>query len=162
MISQANLRRPELCKVAKDKVASARRAVISGHPRKPKTRSPPVPITNNPAATATVAAAPNSSAAVPTGEETSGADGPKYRDRAQERRRVHNQPEVPILNPEAVKNRYADAPEPVVETLPAPPVEPGRDETNVGNKLLKKMGWSEGAGLGAEGEGRAEPVYVAP
>ena len=80
----------------------------------------------------------------------------KYRDRAQERRRVHNQPEVPILNPD--KSRL-EAPESTpVAIAPAPSGEPGKDESNVGNKLLKKMGWSEGTGLGAEGEGRAEPV----
>ncbi len=38
--------------------------------------------------------------------------------------------------------------------------EVGKDENNIGNKLLKKMGWSEGSGLGAEGDGRAEPMYA--
>jgi RNA-binding protein 5/10 len=46
---------------------------------------------------------------------------------------------------------------------PPPPPHPldlGKDENNVGNKLLKLMGWKEGQGLGTEGEGRVEPMYV--
>lgn len=43
---------------------------------------------------------------------------------------------------------------------PPRPVEPGKDESNVGNKLLKLMGWKEGQGLGSEGEGRVDPMYV--
>ncbi|KIO23361.1 hypothetical protein M407DRAFT_78133, partial [Tulasnella calospora MUT 4182] len=88
----------------------------------------------------------------------------KYRDRAQERRRVHNQPDVPL--PTAAntgKPRFADGPstEAPSAPTPAPPVDPGKDENNIGNKMLKKMGWSEGSGLGTEGEGRAEPVTAA-
>ncbi|CAG8673796.1 14763_t:CDS:1, partial [Acaulospora colombiana] len=36
--------------------------------------------------------------------------------------------------------------------------EPAKDENNIGNKLLKKMGWSEGTGLGLSGEGRVDPM----
>jgi len=43
---------------------------------------------------------------------------------------------------------------------PEPPKEPAKDENNIGNKLLKKMGWSEGTGLGLSGEGRVEPMFV--
>jgi hypothetical protein len=39
-------------------------------------------------------------------------------------------------------------------------VNPGQDEANVGNKLLKIMGWKEGSGLGTDGEGRVDPMYV--
>jgi len=38
---------------------------------------------------------------------------------------------------------------------------PGQDENNVGNKLLKMMGWKEGTGLGTNGEGRVEPIKTA-
>jgi len=31
----------------------------------------------------------------------------------------------------------------------------------MGNKLLKMMGWKEGAGLGQEGEGRVNPIETA-
>ncbi|KAG8976138.1 hypothetical protein FRB90_009276, partial [Tulasnella sp. 427] len=89
-------------------------------------------------------------------EETAGEN--KYRDRAQERRLVHNQPDVPPPSPPR-KTRTADGPIP--EVAPTPPVDPGKDDNNIGNKMLKKMGWSEGSGLGAEGEGRSEPVTAA-
>ncbi|KAG5459346.1 MAG: hypothetical protein BJ554DRAFT_261 [Olpidium bornovanus] len=32
------------------------------------------------------------------------------------------------------------------------------DESNLGFKMLQKMGWSRGAGLGRAGQGRVEPV----
>ena len=34
------------------------------------------------------------------------------------------------------------------------------DESNVGHKLLKKMGWSEGRGLGVNEQGRLQPIPV--
>ncbi|EAU88125.2 hypothetical protein CC1G_03797 [Coprinopsis cinerea okayama7 len=91
---------------------------------------------------------------------------PKYRDRASERRTLFNQPEAPL--PEHIasngsvvgKKRYAEGP-PRPPTPPPPPLNPGQDESNVGNKLLKMMGWKEGTGLGAEGEGRTDPIETA-
>lgn len=84
---------------------------------------------------------------------------PKYRDRASERRVMHNQPDVPL--PESSKptprKRQAEGP-PKPPTPPPPPVNPGQDENNVGNKLLRMMGWKEGTGLGTDGEGRVDPV----
>jgi len=44
---------------------------------------------------------------------------------------------------------------------PPPPVAPGKDENNVGNKLLKKMGWAAGTGLGTDGAGRVDPIETA-
>ena len=41
-----------------------------------------------------------------------------------------------------------------------PPVNPGQDENNIGNKLLKMMGWKEGQGLGTSGDGRVDPMCV--
>jgi len=81
---------------------------------------------------------------------------PKYRDRASERRIMHNQPDVPL--PEnagsvvSKKRRHAEGPPPAVN--------PGQDDGNVGNKLLKMMGWKEGSGLGTDGEGRVDPMYA--
>jgi len=46
-------------------------------------------------------------------------------------------------------------------TPPPPPLNPGQDENNVGNKLLKMMGWTEGTGLGTNGEGRVDPIHTA-
>ncbi len=87
--------------------------------------------------------------------------GPIYRDRAAERRTVFNQPSIPL--PEApragTKRKFAEGPPPP-PPRPEPGLEPGKDEKNVGNQLLKKMGWTEGSGLGAEGGGRVDPVQA--
>ncbi len=93
---------------------------------------------------------------VPSTEE------PKYRDRAAERREVFNQSIIPL--PEdtpatAQKRKYADGPAPPLPR-PEPGLEPAKDESNVGNQLLAKMGWKAGTGLGKEGEGRVAPVLA--
>ncbi|QRV86137.1 G-patch domain protein [Ceratobasidium sp. AG-Ba] len=85
---------------------------------------------------------------------------PKYRDRAAERRVALRQPDHPMPEPVDKKRKWAEGP-PAPAPPPPPPVVPGKDENNVGNKLLKKMGWSEGAGLGTSGEGRVDPVQTA-
>ncbi|KAG8743681.1 hypothetical protein FRC10_011554 [Ceratobasidium sp. 414] len=85
---------------------------------------------------------------------------PKYRDRAAERRVALRQPDHPMPESTEKKRKWAEAP-PAPAPPPPPPVVPGKDENNVGNKLLKKMGWSEGAGLGTSGEGRVDPVQTA-
>lgn len=72
---------------------------------------------------------------------------------------MHNQPDAPV--PESSKasgkRRRAEGPPPP-PSPPPPPVNPGKDESNVGNKLLKMMGWKEGTGLGTDGEGRVDPM----
>jgi len=74
---------------------------------------------------------------------------------------LHNQPDIPPpeLNSSTQADRKHDAP-PAPAPPPAPPVAPAKDGNNIGNKLLKKMGWSEGTGLGTEGDGRVDPMYV--
>lgn len=93
--------------------------------------------------------------------DTPAEAGPVYRDRAAERRTVFNQPSIPL--PEApragTKRKFAEGPPPP-PPRPEPGLEPGKDEKNVGNQLLKKMGWTEGTGLGAEGSGRVDPVQA--
>ena len=87
---------------------------------------------------------------------------PKYRDRASERRIMHNQPDIPLpdaTGEAANKRRHADGPPPP-PSPPPPPVNPGEDENNVGNTLWRMMGWQAGTGLGTDGDGRVEPVYV--
>lgn len=125
--------------MAVEKVAAARRAVLNGTSKKAKAK---------PSADA--------AASAPTADsgETS-----KYRDRAQERRRVHNQPDIPNLpnTRSSSKNTAASGPS-ETPAKAAPPVDLGKDENNIGNKLLKKMGWSEGAGLGSAGDGRVNPM----
>ncbi|KIY51131.1 hypothetical protein FISHEDRAFT_38467, partial [Fistulina hepatica ATCC 64428] len=94
---------------------------------------------------------------------TSGAEQqlPKYRDRASERRVLFNQPEVPLPESSSMgKRRYYEGP--AAPPLPPPaPVHPGEDESNIGNKLLKMMGWQAGTGLGVDGEGRVDPIQTA-
>jgi len=90
---------------------------------------------------------------------------PKYRDRASERRVMHNQPDAPVPpsgsggGVPGNGRRSAPGP-PKPPSPPPPPLNPGRDENNVGNKLLKMMGWTEGTGLGTNGEGRVDPMCV--
>ncbi|KAF9050736.1 hypothetical protein BDZ89DRAFT_1098764 [Hymenopellis radicata] len=89
------------------------------------------------------------------------AQAPKYRDRASERRVLFNQPDAPM--PETTQTskpmakREASGP-PRPPTPPPAPLNPGEDTNNVGNKLLKMMGWTEGTGLGTSGEGRVDPI----
>jgi RNA-binding protein 5/10 len=90
---------------------------------------------------------------------------PVYRDRASERRVIHGQPDIPLPEPSTgqstggggTSRKVRDIPSsaPVIEE---PAKEPAKDENNIGNKLLKKMGWSEGTGLGLSGEGRVDPM----
>ncbi|KAI0685853.1 hypothetical protein BC835DRAFT_1454618 [Cytidiella melzeri] len=44
---------------------------------------------------------------------------------------------------------------------PSQPVKLGERISNVGNKLLCMMGWTEGTGLGQGGEDRVEPIQIA-
>ncbi|KAF8633727.1 hypothetical protein AX17_004384 [Amanita inopinata Kibby_2008] len=89
---------------------------------------------------------------------------PKYRDRASERRVLFNQPETPLPDKDhsrpAGKKRHSEGPPPP-PSPPLPPIDLGKDDNNVGNKLLKLMGWKEGQGLGTDGEGRVEPIQTA-
>lgn len=34
------------------------------------------------------------------------------------------------------------------------------DETNIGHQMLKKLGWTEGSGLGARGHGISKPIQA--
>ncbi|THU99378.1 hypothetical protein K435DRAFT_963448 [Dendrothele bispora CBS 962.96] len=93
-------------------------------------------------------------------------DQPKYRDRASERRILFNQPEAPVFESDngfkTGKKRQAEGPPPPPRVVTPPqPLNPGEDENNVGNKLLKMMGWTEGTGLGTSGDGRTEPIKTA-
>ncbi|KAJ3723499.1 hypothetical protein DFJ43DRAFT_654187 [Lentinula guzmanii] len=88
---------------------------------------------------------------------------PKYRDRALERRSLFNQPDVPLPDIETSKvskRKQVEGPPPPPPPPPAP-LNPGQDESNIGNKLLKMMGWKEGTGLGTRGEGRVDPIKTA-
>ncbi|KAA1469569.1 hypothetical protein DENSPDRAFT_918872 [Dentipellis sp. KUC8613] len=92
---------------------------------------------------------------------------PQYRDRASERRIMHNQPEVPCSGPEGTETfqkipRYTECP--AKPSSPSPvthAIHPSQDQSNVGNKLLKMMGWKAGTGLGVDREGRVNPIQTA-
>lgn len=38
------------------------------------------------------------------------------------------------------------------------PKAPGLDNSNIGNKLMQKMGWNQGQGLGRENQGMSAPI----
>ncbi|KAI1339350.1 hypothetical protein F5Y15DRAFT_424060 [Xylariaceae sp. FL0016] len=74
-----------------------------------------------------------------------------YRDRAKERRMVHNQPNRPKAHLPRKNAPETKAPE-VVQEAPAKP------SISKGAGLLAKMGWNTGQGLGAEGSGRTNII----
>ncbi|PLW17265.1 hypothetical protein PCANC_11638 [Puccinia coronata f. sp. avenae] len=83
----------------------------------------------------------------------------KYTDRAAARREAYGQPDAPNADKhEAKKARYEPAPPPALP--PAQPDKDGIQATNVGSKMLEKMGWQKGEGLG-NGNGRVDPVLAA-
>ncbi|KAG6869011.1 hypothetical protein C0993_005669 [Termitomyces sp. T159_Od127] len=86
---------------------------------------------------------------------------PKYRDRASERRVLFNQPDVPLPEKDSINSKQKKSEGPPPPPSPPPSIDPGKDTNNVGNKLLKMMGWTEGSGLGTSGEGRVEPIQTA-
>jgi len=97
-------------------------------------------------------------------QDDGAAGQPKYRDRALERRITYGQPDVPVSATSGKsigKGKHAEPLPPPPPPPPPAPVAPMKDETNVGNKLLKKMGWAEGSGLGTSGEGRVDPIQTA-
>lgn len=81
----------------------------------------------------------------------------KYRDRAKERRAKYGEPDPPQpnrLKEKYLKTRVDDTPPPNYDE----PTKAGIGSDNVGNKLLQKMGWSEGMGLGKTNQGRTSII----
>lgn len=96
---------------------------------------------------------------VKKGRKRSASEKVVYRDRAKERRMKYGDPDEP--QPSKLKEKYLKSRE-LVENLPAATtsvMEPIGTE-NVGNKLLQKMGWTEGQGLGKSNQGRTTIIQV--
>lgn len=74
----------------------------------------------------------------------------QYRDRAKERRLKYGEPDKP--QPNKLKESYMKSKEASISY--EEPTKMGIGSDNLGNKLLQKMGWQEGMGLGKKNQGR--------
>ncbi|XP_054261986.1 RNA-binding protein 5-like [Macrosteles quadrilineatus] len=74
----------------------------------------------------------------------------QYRDRAKERRLKYGEPDKP--QPNKLKETYIKSKEATISY--EEPTKMGIGSDNLGNKLLQKMGWQEGMGLGKKNQGR--------
>lgn len=79
-----------------------------------------------------------------------------YRDRAKERRLKYGEADPPPVNKskERFQRELEKQTAAATPNLAAIPI----GENNVGNKLLQKMGWSEGMGLGRSNQGRTNII----
>ncbi|XP_052780158.1 RNA-binding protein 5-like [Mya arenaria] len=77
-----------------------------------------------------------------------GTSGMQYRDRAKERREKIGSQAPP-------SKKRPQMPETIEQ-----PTRGGIQGDNIGNKLLQKMGWSEGQGLGRVGQGIVNPIQA--
>lgn len=87
-------------------------------------------------------------------DEDSAQKKMQYRDRAKERRLKFGEPETP--RPSHLKEQYMKAMESTYEE----PTKQGIGSDNLGNKLLQKMGWREGTGLGKSNQGRTDIIQA--
>lgn len=90
------------------------------------------------------------------GGDSGAASSQNYRDRAKERRQKYGEPAVPA--PNKLKERYMAAREEVAASKYEEPTKDGIGSENIGNKLLKKMGWTDGQGLGKANQGRTSII----
>ncbi|XP_050072462.1 RNA-binding protein 5-like, partial [Anopheles maculipalpis] len=98
------------------------------------------------------------------GSSDGGSGGPynglQYRDRAKERRAKYGEDEAPPVN--RSKERFQREIEKQTQSSSAYPQGTASavpiGQNNIGNKLLQKMGWSEGQGLGRSNQGRVNII----
>ena len=85
------------------------------------------------------------------------AAGGQYRDRAKERRQKYGLDSDEGPRPNKLKEKYLAA----VEEAEFSQSEPKKlDSSNIGSKMLQKMGWKEGLGLGKTNQGRTTIIEV--
>lgn len=93
---------------------------------------------------------------------SSNANSLQYRDRAKERRLKYGEADPPPVNrsrerfEKEFKRQSAQMQKQASSNLAHVPI----DESNVGNRLLQKMGWTEGTGLGKNKQGRTNIIEV--
>jgi len=80
----------------------------------------------------------------------------QYRDRAKERRVKFGPDDVPP--PNKFKEKYMKAMDNVAASIAPDTSNQKIDDSNVGNKMLQKMGWKEGLGLGKSNQGRTDII----
>lgn len=93
----------------------------------------------------------------PPSQKSGGAVG-SYRDRAKERRQKFGTPDVP--KPCRLKEKFLKEQDEVTGTNYEEPTRAGIPSGNLGNRMLQKMGWSEGMGLGKMNQGRTDIVQA--
>ncbi|XP_023327115.1 RNA-binding protein 5 isoform X2 [Eurytemora carolleeae] len=82
--------------------------------------------------------------------------GLQYRDRAKERRNKFGDDDIPP--PNKFKEKYMKAMDNIAASTAADTTDMKIGDDNVGNKMLQKMGWKEGLGLGKANQGRTDIV----
>lgn len=91
-------------------------------------------------------------------EEAAKADAARtqWKDRAAERRKAFGQPN----KPPRPQRHFAGGPgiQGAKTNVVEEPTKHGIGGDNIGNQLLKKLGWKEGEGLGRDGGGIVDPV----
>ncbi|CAO1630536.1 unnamed protein product [Parajaminaea phylloscopi] len=105
-----------------------------------------------------------STSAVEAGAAIESKTEPRYRDRAQERRNVFGS-EAPSKRPKTSRTFDGPVAPPLTEVESRGDAarrdsspDAALDSSNIGNRMLQMMGWSEGQGIGLGGTGRQAPV----